>query len=101
MTLALYRGGTQNWCDGELLEIYNALLLGDAALAYAGNIAYVRAGPYLAAVDTGTPYNPRLLEMHDAIYEPANTSPLEFRAGAANRPWTRRWWTRATPGRCP
>ena len=55
MTLQLYRGGTKNWNDGELLEIFNAMLLGDSALAYAGNIGYVRIGLYLAAVDTDAP----------------------------------------------
>ena len=85
MALPLYRGGQNSWSDGELLEIYSALFLGDAALAYAGDIAYVRAGPYLAAIDTDAPYNRRLLETHDVIYEPADTPPLEFRAGAANK----------------
>ena len=65
--------------------MFNAMLLGDSALAYAGNIAYLRLGPYLAAVDTDAPYNRRLLEMHDAIYESAHTPPFEFRAGAANK----------------
>ena len=51
------------------------MLLGDSALAYAGNIAYLRLGPYLAAVDTDAPYNRRLLEMHDAVHEPAHTPP--------------------------
>ena len=85
MTLVLYRGGTENWSDGQILEIYNAMLLGDSSLAYAGNIAYLRLGPYLSAVDTDAPYNRRLLEMHDAIYEPAHTPAFEIRAGAANK----------------
>ena len=55
MSLSLYRGGTKNWTDGQILEIYNAMLLGDSALAYAGNIAYLRLGPDLAAVDTDAP----------------------------------------------
>ena len=38
------------------------MLLGDSALAYAGNSAYIRIGPLLAAVDTDAPYNRRLLE---------------------------------------
>ena len=67
MSLPLYRGGTKSWTDGQILEIYNAMLLGDSALAYAGNIAYLRLGPYLAAVDTDAPYNRRLLEMHEAV----------------------------------
>ena len=85
MSLNLYRGGEKNWSDGEILEIYKAMFLGDSALAYAGNTAYARAGPYLAAVDVDAPYNRRLLEMHEAKYEPANTPPLEFKAGAANK----------------
>ena len=60
------------------------MLLGDSALAYAGNVAYVRAGPYLAAVDTDASYNRRLLERHNVTYEPTNTPPLEFRAGRAS-----------------
>ena len=97
MALQLYRGNQKTWSEGELLEIYNAMLLGDSALAYAGNIAFIRVGPLLAAVDTDAHYNRRLLEQHDAIYEPAHEPPPEFRAGAANK--TRRWWTRGTPGR--
>ena len=85
MSLELFRGGTKNWSDGELVEIFNAMVLGDSALAYAGNLAYARAGPYLAAVDVDASYNRRLLEMHDVVYEPANTPPLEFRAGGANK----------------
>ena len=63
----------------------NAMVLGDSALAYAGNVAYARAGPYLAAVDVDAVWNKRLLEMHDVVYEPSNTPPLEFRAGTANK----------------
>ena len=59
--------------------------LGDSAPAYAGIIAYLRLGPYLAAVDTDASYNRRLLEMHDAVYEPAHTPPFEFRAGSGNK----------------
>ena len=61
----------------ELLEIYNAMLLGDSALAFAGNLGYIRVGPLLAAVDTDEPYNRRLLEQHDAIYEPAHVPPRQ------------------------
>ena len=61
------------------------MVLGDSALAYAGNLAYVRSGPYLAAADVDAPFNRRLLEMHDVVFEPSNTPPLEFRAGAANK----------------
>ena len=68
-----------------MVEMYNAMLLGDSSLADSGNIGYVRAGPYLVAVDTDAHWNRRLLEQHEVIYEPANTPPVEFRAGAANR----------------
>ena len=68
MSLNLYRGGVKNWTDAQILEICNAMLLGDSALSYAGNLACLRLGPYLAAVDTDAHYNRRLLEMHDAIY---------------------------------
>ena len=68
MTLQLYRCNQKTWSDGELLEIYKAMLLGDSALAYAGNLADIRVGPLLAAVDTDAHDNRRLLELHDAIY---------------------------------
>ena len=85
VTLQLYGGGTKTWSDGELLDIYLAMLLGDSALAYAGNIGYIRVGSLLAAVDADAPYNCRLLEQRDAICEPAHVPPLEFRAGTANK----------------
>ena len=80
-------GGAKNWAVTELVEIYNAMLLGDSALAHSGNIAYARAGPYLVTVDTDAHWNRRLLEQHEVVYQPSNTPPLEFRAGAANRTW--------------
>ena len=101
MSLELYRGGTKDWTDGQILEIYNAVLPGDSALAYAGTISYLRLGLYLAAVDTDAPYNRRLLEMHDAIYEPAHTPPFEFRAGAANKTLDRALVDSGYPGPLP
>ena len=93
-------GDQKNWSDGLILEIYNAMLLGESALAYAGNIAYLRLGPYLSAVDTDAPYHRRLLEMHDVIYEPANVPALEFRAGAANTTLERPYSTAGTVAPC-
>ena len=85
MSLLLYRGGVRNWTDAQILEIYNSMLLADSALAYSDNLAYLRLGPYLAAADTDAHFNRRMLEAHDGVYEPANTPPFEFRAGAANK----------------
>ena len=45
MSLNLYRGGIRNWTDAQILEIFNAMLLADSALSYAGNLAYLRLGP--------------------------------------------------------